>query len=194
MNTIILEQDANGDVPINIYSKLADNRIIIISDIITDKNAVDVSAALLMLDAEDNSKKISIFINAYGGEIRAVFMIYDIMKILSSPIEVICMGATMSECVLILAAGTPGMRYATPNAMIGPSQLIHEGSYYSDLTDAKITLDQIKLDNKKYMEALAKCIGKTYKVVMNDFDRKKFFTPKQALQYGIIDDIIKFAK
>lgn len=194
MNTLVLEDHGEHEIVVNVHQKLADNRILFIDNYIDDRIAVDITATLLMKDVQDPINKISIFLNAYGGSIRSVFMIYDMMKIIRAPIEVICMGAAMSEAVLILAAGTPGLRYATPNAMICPNQLAYGGSHYSDLTDAEITMSQIKLDNKKFIEALAQNVGKTAKEVMKDLDRRQYFTPQQSKNYGIIDGIVKVKK
>lgn len=193
MNTFILEEQKNH-IPVDVYQKLSDNRILFIDSYINDKIAVDITAALLLKDAEDPTNKISIFINSYGGDIRSIFMIYDMMKIIRAPIETICMGAAMSEAVLLLAAGTHGLRFATQNAMICPNQLMYTDSQYSDLTDAKITLDQIKLDNKKFIEALSKCTKKPVKTLTNELNRRKFFSPKEALKRGFIDEIIKSKK
>jgi len=178
-------------MPSDVYQKLSDNRILFIDSEIDDKTAVYITGSLLLKDSEDPQTKISLFINSYGGDIRSVFMIYDMMKIIRAPIETICMGAAMSEAVLLLAAGTPGLRSATSNAMICPNQLMYSGTQYSDLTDAKITLDQIKLDNKKFVDALSKCTKKTVKYLTKELDRRRFFTPKEALSNGIIDEIIK---
>jgi ATP-dependent Clp protease protease subunit len=190
LNTFILED--NKDVIINVFEKLSNDRILFISDFIDDNLSSYIVASLLLKNSEDSTSKISIVINSEGGDIRNVFMIYDIMKMIDAPIETICIGCAMNESVILLASGTPGMRYATKNSVICPSQLIHDKSYYSDLTDAKTTLDQVKDDNDKKMEILAKCTGKTFKRVMHDFNRKKFMTPKQAKDYGIIDGIVNY--
>ena len=194
MNTLVLEEHGEHEIVVNVYQRLADNRILFIDSIIDDRVAVDITANLLMKDIQDPVNKISIFLNSYGGNVRSIFTIYDMMKIIRAPIEVICMGAAFSEAILILAAGTPGMRYATPNAMICPSQISYGGSHYSDLTDAQITMSQIKLDNKKFIEALAKNIGKSTKEVMEDLARRQYFTPQQSKNYGIIDGIVKVKK
>lgn len=194
MNTFVLEEHGEHEVAVNVYQRLADNRILFIDSYVDDKVAVDITASLLMKDVQDPVNKISIFLNAYGGSVRSVFMIYDMMKIIRAPIEVICMGAAMSEAVLLLAAGTPGMRYATPHAMVCPNQLSYGGSHYSDLTDAEILMSQIKSDNKKFIEALAENVGKTTKQVMQDLSRRQYFSPKQSKDYGIIDGIIKVKK
>lgn len=190
MNTLVSETTEHGDIPIDIYTKLANNRILFISDEVNDKVAADITATLLLKDGEDPDKKISIFINSEGGDIRCVFMIYDMMQLLQCPIETICVGSAMNEVVLLLAAGTPGMRYASQNAVICPSQLVQEKYYYANLIDAKSLLERIQKDNKNLMTALAKKTNKKMTEVMMDFERKKFLSPKQAKNYGIVDNVI----
>lgn len=195
MNTIIIEETEHGEFPIDIYSKLSKDRILFLYDYIDDKLATDIVATLLLKDSEfneggtDEDNKISLFINAEGGDIRCVFMIYDVMQMLQSPIETICVGSAMEEVVILLAAGTPGRRFATQNALIGPSQLVADRTYYASLTDAKGVMERFSRDNKDFMTVLAKKTGKTYKQVMEDFERKKFFNAKQAASYGIIDGV-----
>jgi len=189
MNTIITETTENGIVAVDIFSKLANERVFFINGYIDDKMAADICASLLLKDVMDSDKKISIFINAEKGDIRAVFMIYDTLKVLASPIETICLGMAMDETVLLLAAGTKGMRYATENSMIGVSQLIHDKSYYSNLTDAKSVLDRSIQDNKDFMKALAKLTGRKLSDISKQLSKKQFLTAKQALKYGLIDAI-----
>lgn len=190
MNTLINEETELGDIPVDIYDKLAASRVLFISDDVNDKLATDIVATLLVLDAENTNEEISLIINSEGGDIRSVFMIYDMMQIIRSPIKTICVGSALDEAVLILASGTSGMRYATPNAVICPGQLIQEEYHYGDLSNARDVLGRIQADNKSYMTALAKKTNKKYTEVMADFERKKFMTPKQAKSYGIIDGII----
>jgi len=194
LNTLVLEEHGEHEVAVNVYQRLADNRILFINSYIDDRVAVDITASLLMKDIQDPLNKISIFLNAYGGSTRSVFMIYDMMKTVRAPVEVICMGAALNEAALILAAGTPGMRYATPNAMVCLSQLMYGGSHYSDLSGAQITMEQIALDNKKFIEALAANINKPFKKVMEDLDRKKYLNAQQTKKYGLIDGIVKVKK
>lgn len=196
MNTFIIEETENGDYPIDIYTKLSRDRILFLYDFIDDKLATDIVATLLLKDSEFNEggteedNKISIFINAEGGDIRNVFMIYDVIKMLQSPIETICVGSAMDEVTLILAAGTPGRRFATQNAAICPSQLFADRSFHANLSDAKGIMDRFSRDNRDYMNALAKCTNKPLKTVMADFERKKFMTAKQAVTYGLIDGVV----
>lgn len=195
MNTIITETTDQGEVPIDIYSKLANDRVLFIYDYVDDKLATDITATLMLKDAEleegeEKSEKITLLINSEGGDIRSVFMIYDMMQILSCEFETICVGAAMNEVVLLLAAGTAGMRRATKHAVIAPSQLVQEQYYRANITDAKSVVERIHRDNKNLMTCLAKKLGKKAADVATKFERKVFMSSKQAKAYGIIDAII----
>lgn len=190
MNTIVTETTEQGEVAIDVFQKLASDRILFITGVINDDVAADIAATLLLKDGEDPNKKITLFINSQGGNIRNALAICDMMNMIDAPIETVCIGAAMKEAAIILAAGTPGMRFATKNSIICVSQLINEGMQFSDLTDADITLKQLVDDNKKMMEIIAKSSKKTLNQVMIDFDRKVFMSSKTALKYGLIDKIV----
>jgi ATP-dependent Clp protease, protease subunit len=191
MNTIILEDMYDEIRPTDIFTKLNNNRTFFIYDYIDDEMATNICASLLLKDIENHKDKITLFINSEKGDIRSVFMIYDTIKILKSPIETVCFGFAMCEIVLLLVAGTKGMRKATKSSIIAPGQLIHDESHYSNLTDAKSLLDRSLQDNKDFMKAIAKATGKKVATIMKDFERKKFMDTTQALKYGIIDEILE---
>lgn len=190
MNTTLIEHSEQGGFPIDIFTKLSHHRILFLNDYIDQMIAVDFAATLLLKDMESSKEKISIYINSEHGDIRSIMTIYDTMRMIAAPIETVCCGTAMNEVVLLLAAGTKGMRYATSNAVISGSQLIHDQSYMSDLTDAKTVMDCFAQDNKKFMSALAKATNKKLSQVMKDFERKKFFNAEQAKKYGIVDEIL----
>jgi len=181
-------------MPIDIYQKLANDRILFLCNSIDDKVSTDIVATLLLKDAEDSSKKITLFINSDGGDIRNALMIYDMINVIDAPVETVCIGSAMDEAAIILAAGAPGMRFATKNAVITAGQLVHEWTAYSDLTNAKQVLDQAIDDNKRMMETFAKSTKKTLKQVMIDLERKVFMNATQAVKYGLIDKVIAFKK
>lgn len=191
MNTIILEETEDGEVAIDIYSKLSSDRVLFLHGPVDERVATDIVATLLLKDAETDEEKISLFINSEGGDIRSIFMIYDVLRLINSPLETVCVGSAMDEIVLLLAAGTKGMRYATQNSLICPSQLISTATQFSDLSDALVLMERLKRDNKNYMQALAKCTGKKLKDISKDLERKKFFDAKQAKQYGLIDRVVR---
>lgn len=194
MNYSILETTEHGDMLIDVYQKLSNDRIIFISDFINDRLATDIVATLLLKDLENSNDKITIFLNSEGGDIRNIFMIYDTMCMMQSPIETICIGATLNESILILMASTPGMRLMTKNSLISINQLIHDHTNFSDLSNAKKMLDQYIEDNRKMMDIIAKSCKKTFKQVMLDFDRRVVMNCNQAIKYGLIDKIVTFSK
>lgn len=191
MNTIITETTEHGEVPIDIYQKLSNDRILFLTDFIDDRVASDISATLLLKDGEDSKNKITMFINSEGGDIRSVFMIYDTMQMIQAPIEVVCFGSAMNEAVILLAGGTSGMRYATKNAIISAGQLTSQWAKRSNLLDAKKTLIQVTRDNKRMMDILAKHCKQPIKKISADFDRIVFMDPTKAVKYGFIDRVIK---
>lgn len=194
MNTIITETTEHGELPLDVYQKLANDRILFICEDISDSIATDITATLLLKDSEDSQKKITLFINSQGGSIRNALMICDMMEMVEAPVETVCIGAAMDEAALILSSGTPGMRLATKNSVIAVNQLSHAGIRYTDLTDAKKYLELAKADNKRMMEILAKTTSKTLKQVNEDFDRRVFMTATQAAKYGLVDKVVKFSK
>jgi ATP-dependent Clp protease protease subunit len=190
LNTVITEKTDNGEISYDVFSKLVDSRILFLYGFITDEIAMDVVATLFYLDHQDDKKTISLYINSEGGDIRSIFMIYDIMKMIGSPIETFCTGTAMHESALILAAGTKGKRYATKSSVICVNQLGHFGSTRADLAGAEILLKESKKDNKKFVQALTSCVGKSYKSVLKDSEREFYMNPSAAKRYGIIDSII----
>lgn len=194
MNTIVTETTEHGEMPMDVYQKLSNDRILFICDQIGDSLATDITATLLLKDSEDSEKKITLFINSQGGDIRNVLMICDMMNMIEAPIETVCIGAAMDEAALILASGSPGHRLATKNAVISANQLSHDWITRANLTDAKKYLDLAKSDNKRMMEIFAKTTGKSLKQVTEDFERRVFMTAPQAVKYGLIDKVVTFGK
>jgi ATP-dependent Clp protease, protease subunit len=189
-----METTEHGDMPLDVYQKLSNDRILFITEYISDQIAAYITANLLLKDNEDSDKKITLFINSQGGDIRNALMIVDMMNMIDSPIETVCIGAAIDESAIILSSGTPGMRFATKNSLISASQLVHEWAARANLTDAKKYLDLAVGDNKRMMEILAKTTGKNIKQVMKDFDRREFMSATKAVQYGLIDKVITFNK
>lgn len=194
MNTIVTETTEHGEIPIDVYQKLSNDRILFICDYIDDSLAADITATLLLKDSEDSDKKITIFINSQGGDIRNALMICDMMRMIEAPIETVCIGAAMDEAAIVLASGTEGHRFATKNSIMAVSQLTQKWIAHADLTNAKKFLDLIVGDNKRMMEILAKTCGKTLKQVNEDFDRRVFMNAPQACKYGLIDKVVTFSK
>jgi ATP-dependent Clp protease protease subunit len=190
LNTIISERDAEGhEVSYDIFSKLMENRVLFITGYISDETASDIVATMLYLDCVEK-RKISLYINSEGGDIRNIFMIYDMMKLLSSPIETVCIGSAECESALLLAAGTKGMRFATKNSVICLNQLLSNSPSQADMTIAETLLKENKNNNNKFVKELSKNIKKSVKILKKDIEREKYFTSIAAKKYGIIDDIV----
>lgn len=194
MNTIVLQETKNGPMPTDVFQKLSSDRILFITGNITDNVASDICATLLLKDYEDPGKKISIFINSDGGDIRNIFAIYDMMQMVTSPIETICTGIIASEAVMLLAGGEPGMRLATKNAIILVNQLENNYASMVDMVNVNKIMKMTEEDNKRMLGILAKATGKTVKEVTNFFDRRVFFTAERAAKFGLLDKVIGFTK
>lgn len=187
MNTIILEKMDNVEENrIDCFSRLLQNRIIFIDDLFTDRVAVDILATLLFLD-KTGKDKVTIFLNAEGGELRNVFMIYDGIKLMSSIVETFCIGSASREAVLLLAAGTKGHRRITKNSDVCISQIMAQYMSHSDLTNTKISHAKTVNDNNRFLQELAKNTGKTLQEIKKDTERQMFMTPREAVKYGIAD-------
>jgi ATP-dependent Clp protease, protease subunit len=188
MNTIVLEETEQGDSPVPLYQKLSSDRILFLTEEVTDKVACDLAATLMLKDGEDSEAKITLFINSEGGDVRNIFMLYDLMTMISAPVETICLGSCMNECVLLLAAGTPGMRCATPHSMIGLSPLLQDFMTYADMTGVKTLLNQSIEDSKKFIKELVSCSSEQ---VEKALEAKAFLKPKEAKALGLIDKVVK---
>lgn len=194
MNTIITEKTPNGDVSYDVFSRLVNDRILFLYDYVDDRVATDTVAALLYLDSLDSETQISLYINSEGGNVRSVFMIYDVMSLIKSPIQTVCLGAATGAPALLLAAGAPGMRMATRSSFLCVSQLSADSAMYVDMTDAKIAFSQLRRDNKKFIEIIAKLTGKKPAQVIKDSERKFFMNPVQAKRYGLIDHVLEWKR
>ncbi|MCZ2224465.1 MAG: ATP-dependent Clp protease proteolytic subunit [Chitinophagales bacterium] len=192
MNNIILENVISNEMPSDIFQKMYAERTIFISDIISDEVASGIVATLLLMDSKSDDK-ITIFLNSEFSLIQNVMPIYDAMRITRSPKSVICMGSAIGESALILAAGTKGLRFSTPNALIGLTKASFDNPMYSDLTNVKIELDQMKKYNKMYTKELGICCNRS-KTIEKDLEKPLFLNPKEAKKFGVIDDIIKHGK
>jgi len=194
MNTLVLEDGPNGEMPMDVYQKMANDRILFITDYITDEIATDIIATLLLKDHEDSEKKITLFINSPGGDIRNTFMIYDVMTMIHAPLETVCIGNANNESAILLVGGQKGMRLATKNSFVSISQLENKWPKHTNITDAKNYMEQFKIDNDRLLEILSKSSGKSIKILKEDFDRPVFFTAAKAMKYGFIDKIVAYNK
>jgi ATP-dependent Clp protease protease subunit len=184
----VIEQTSRGERSYDIYSRLLKDRIVFISGEITDAVADLVVAQLIFLVAEDPDKDIFLYINSPGGSVTAGMAIYDTMQYVQCDVVTICIGMAASMGAFLLAAGTKGKRKALPNSEI----MIHQpsGGARGQATDVAIHAEHIIATKNKLNRILAERTGQPVEKVAADTERDNFMTAEEALQYGIIDEII----
>jgi len=190
MNLIptIIEKNQLGERAYDIYSRLLKDRIIVLNGEIDDNTANIVVAELLYLDSL-NSDDISLYINSPGGSITAGMAIYDTMNFIKSKVSTICVGMAASMAAFLLVAGEKGKRYILPNAEV----MIHQplGGVQGQATEIKIAAERILKLKKKLNMILSKRTGKSIETINNDTERDYFMDSDEALNYGIVDKILK---
>jgi ATP-dependent Clp protease, protease subunit len=189
MVPMVVEQDARGERSFDIYSRLLRERVIFIGTPIDDQIANLVVAQLIHLESDDPDKDIAIYINSPGGQVYAGLAIYDTMQFIKPEIQTTCVGIAMSMGSLLLAGGTPGKRFSLPNSRI----LIHQpsGGFQGQASDIEIHARESLEMRRRVDEIYAKHTGKSYDQVHEDMERDRFFTAQQAVEYGLIDQVLE---
>ena len=185
----VIQKDENGIERItDLPSCLLKERIILMDDEIAPGMATSIVSQLLYLDAEDNTKPITIYINSPGGSISDGLAIYDVMNKIKSPIITICLGMAASMAAFLLSSGSHGKRYCMPNSTV----MIHQplGGTKGQATEILIAAERIKYLRNKMYEIMAKNTGKTVKYIAEACERDNYLTPEQAKKFGLIDEII----
>ncbi|MBR1533849.1 MAG: ATP-dependent Clp endopeptidase proteolytic subunit ClpP [Ruminococcus sp.] len=185
----VVEQTNRGERSYDIFSRLLNDRIIMLTEEVNATTASLVVAQLLYLEGQDPNKDISLYINSPGGSVTDGMAIYDTMQYIKCDVSTICMGMAASMGAFLLAAGTKGKRYALPNADI----MIHQpsGGAQGQATDIEIHTQHILHTKQKLNEILAKNTGQPLDVIKADTERDNFMTAQQALEYGLIDKVIE---
>ena len=185
----VVEQTGRGERSYDIYSRLLKDRIIMLSGEVNDQVASTVVAQFLFLEAQDPDKDIYFYINSPGGVITSGLSMFDTMNYIKPDIVTICIGQAASMGAFLLACGTKGKRYALPNARI----MIHQpsGGAQGQSTDIQIQAKEIQRLKDTLNEILAEQTGKTAKRIEKDTERDHFMSSKEALEYGIIDKVLK---
>ena len=183
----VVEQTSRGERSYDIYSRLLEDRIIMLTEEVNSASASVIVAQLLYLEAQDPTKDICLYINSPGGSVTDGLAIYDTMNYIKCDVSTICMGMAASMGAFLLAAGTKGKRYALPNADI----MIHQpsGGAQGQATDMEIHTKHILDIRKKLNEILANNTGQPVDVIAKDTNRDNFMTAQQALEYCIIDKV-----
>jgi len=184
----VIEQTNRGERSYDIYSRLLNDRIIMLTEEVNNVTASLIVAQLLYLEGQDSSKDISLYINSPGGSVTDGMAIYDTMQYIKCDVSTICMGMAASMGAFLLAAGTKGKRFALPNSDI----MIHQpsGGAQGQATDIMIHADHIIQTKKKLNMILAEKTGQPLEVIARDTERDNFMTAQQALEYGLIDKVI----
>lgn len=184
----VVEQTNRGERSYDIFSRLLNDRIIMLTEEVNNQTASLVVAQLLYLEGQDPTKDISLYINSPGGSVTDGMSIYDTMNYIKCDVSTICMGMAASMGAFLLSAGTKGKRYALPNSDI----MIHQpsGGAQGQATDMLIHTQHIIDTKKKLNEILAANTGQSYDVIAKDTERDNFMTAQEALEYGLIDKVI----
>ena len=185
----VVEQTARGERSYDIFSRLLNDRIIMLSDEVNDTSASLVVAQLLYLEGQDPDKDISLYINSPGGSISAGMAIHDTMKYIKCDVSTICMGMAASMGAFLLASGTKGKRLALPNAEIMIHQPLMQG-LQGQATDIKIHADHIVHLKNKLNGLLSEYTGQPLETIQMDTERDNYLTAQQAAEYGLIDKVI----
>ena len=183
----VVEQTGRGERSYDIFSRLLNDRIIVLSDEVNDATASLVVAQLLYLEGQDSEKDISLYINSPGGSVTAGLAIYDTMQYIKCDVSTICMGMAASMGAFLLSSGAKGKRYALPNSEI----MIHQpsGGAQGQASDIKITADHILRTRDKLNKILAENTGKPVEQIAIDTERDNFMSAHEALEYGLIDKV-----
>ena len=184
----VVEQTSRGERSYDIYSRLLQDRIVMLGGEVTDDSANSIVAQLLFLQAQDAKKEISMYINSPGGSVTAGLAIYDTMQFISCPVATYCIGQAASMGAVLLTAGEKGKRYALPNARI----MIHQpwGGAEGKASDIEITAKEILRLKEILNGILAKHSGKKIADVVKDTDRDHFMSAEEAVEWGLIDKVV----
>lgn len=185
---MVVEQTGRGERAYDIFSRLLKDRIVMLGSQVTDDIANLIIAQMLFLESEDPEKDIHLYINSPGGSVSAGLAIYDTMQYIRPPVSTLCLGQASSMGALLLLAGEKGKRFALPYARI----MIHQplGGAQGQATDIDIQAREILRAREQINNIIANHTGQSLKRIEKDTDRDFFMTSKQAVEYGIVDEVI----
>ena len=186
---VVIEQTSRGERSYDIYSRLLNDRIIVLSDEVNDVTASLVVAQLLFLESENPDKDIQLYINSPGGSVSSGMAIYDTMQFIKCDVSTICIGMAASMGAFLLAAGAKGKRFSLPNSEI----MIHQplGGARGQATDIQIQAEQILKIKDKLNRILSERTGQPLEKVIADTERDNYMSAQEALEYGLIDKIME---
>ncbi|MBO5420875.1 MAG: ATP-dependent Clp endopeptidase proteolytic subunit ClpP [Clostridia bacterium] len=184
----VIEQTNRGERQYDIFSRLLNDRIIVLSDEVNDATASLVVAQMLFLEGQDPDKDISLYINSPGGSVTAGMAIYDTMQYIKCDVSTICMGMAASMGAFLLSSGAKGKRFALPNSEI----MIHQplGGARGQATEIKIVADHILKTREKLNRILAENTGKSIEQIALDTERDNYLSAQEAMDYGLVDKVL----
>ena len=186
----VIEQTGRGERSYDIFSRLLKDRIIFLSEDVNHVTASLVIAQMLFLESEDPDKEISFYINSPGGSITDGMAIVDTMNYIKCPVSTICIGLAASMGSVLLASGEKGKRFATPNSEILIHQPLISGGLSGQTTEIKIHADHMVKTREKLNKLLSEKTGQSLEQIEKDTERDHYMTAEEALEYGLIDEII----
>ncbi|AUS79992.1 ATP-dependent Clp protease proteolytic subunit [Actinoalloteichus sp. AHMU CJ021] len=187
------EQTSYGVREMTPYNKLFEERILFLGSQVDDIAANDLMAQLLVLEGNDPDRDITMYINSPGGSFTSLMAIYDTMQYVRPDIQTTCLGQASSAAAVLLAAGTPGKRLALPNARVLIHQPAMEGAY-GQVSDLEIQANEIQRVRALMEETLARHTNRSAEQVREDVERDKILTAQEALEYGIVDEVLPYRK
>ncbi|MFZ0677078.1 ATP-dependent Clp endopeptidase proteolytic subunit ClpP [Candidatus Binatus sp.] len=185
---MVVEQTGRGERAYDIYSRLLKDRIVFLGTEINDDVANLVTAQFLFLESEDPEKEINFYINSPGGSVTAGMAIYDTMEFIRPPVSTLCLGQAASMAAIMLLAGAKGRRYALPHSRI----ILHQplGGMQGQASDLEIHAKEILHAREEINNIIMKHTGQNLRKIEKDTDRDYFMSPQQAVEYGLIDEVI----
>ena len=187
----VVEQTSRGERSYDIYSRLLNDRIIMLSDQVNDATASVVVAQLLYLESQDSEKDISLYINSPGGSVTAGFAIYDTMNYIKCDVSTICIGMAASMGAFLLSSGAKGKRFALPNSEIMIHQPLIGGGLGGQQTDIMIHAKNMERTRNRLEAILAENTGKSIEEIHAACERDNYMTAQEALDYGLVDKVIE---
>ncbi|OSQ46282.1 ATP-dependent Clp protease proteolytic subunit [Thalassospira sp. MCCC 1A01428] len=185
---MVVEQSSRGERSFDIYSRLLRERIIFLNGEVNDTISSLVCAQLLFLESENSKKPIHLYINSPGGVVTSGLAMYDTMRYIQSPVHTLCMGTARSMGSFLLMAGEPGHRAALPNASLHVHQPL--GGFQGQASDILIHAEEMRKTKHRMITLYARHCGRSYEEVEQTLDRDRFMTAEQALEWGLIDQIL----
>jgi ATP-dependent Clp protease protease subunit len=186
---MVIEQSSRGERSFDIYSRLLRERIIFLNGEVNDAMSALVCAQLLFLEADNPDKPIHLYINSPGGVVTSGFAMYDTMRYIKAPVHTLCMGTARSMGSFLLMAGEPGERAALPNASLHVHQPL--GGFQGQASDIMIHAEEMRQTKHRLISLYAEHCRRTYEEVERTLDRDHFMSAEQALEWGLIDRVVK---